>query len=87
MTAIETTPMNFVRHLLGLKDRLHRDLAAEIFAAHCEAEAKKLQSVVNTALNERAAHSNATRLQLVSDVHLAPNDLTRSFCTKRIDTN
>ena len=73
MTAIETTPMKFVRHLLGLKDRLHRDLAAEIFVAHCEAEAKKLQSVVNTALNERAAHSNATRLQLVSDVHLAPN--------------
>ena len=73
MTVIETTPMKSVRHLLGLKDRIHRDLAAERFVAHCEAEAKKLQSVVNTALNEQAAYSNARRLQLVSDVHLVPN--------------
>ena len=67
------------------KKRIHRDRVAEIFISHCEAEAKKLESVGDAALREK----NKGRLHLVSDENSVanspvaepvPNPLLASHC-------
>ena len=57
--------MNIGKFLFGSKSgkkRIHRDRAAEIFIAHCEVEAKKLEALVDAALREK----NKGRLHLVA---------------------